>query len=124
MRKPRALTWWICLSSFHYAVRKSAQTGFDVKIFSRLIQLALLVAWSAFALVDSQPSRMARAGEDKEPAAVAADDEGEVPPPPGTPPGQPRKVSPEGVAYLEKLRKNTPFGTNDFDLEQLRAGMG
>ncbi|MEJ7596153.1 MAG: alpha/beta hydrolase fold domain-containing protein, partial [Planctomycetaceae bacterium] len=35
-----------------------------------------------------------------------------------------REVSPEGVAYLEKLRKNTPFGTNDFDLAALRAGMG
>ncbi len=33
-------------------------------------------------------------------------------------------VSPEGVAYLERLRKNTPFGTNDFDLAGLRAGMG
>jgi monoterpene epsilon-lactone hydrolase len=37
---------------------------------------------------------------------------------------QPRAVSPESVAYLERLRKNTPFGTNGFDLEGLRAGMG
>ena len=36
----------------------------------------------------------------------------------------PRKVSPEGAAYLERLRKNTPFGTNGFDLPALRAGMG
>src|SRR5262245_46047251 len=36
----------------------------------------------------------------------------------------PRTVSPEAIAYLEKLRKNTPFGTNDFDLAGLRAGMG
>jgi epsilon-lactone hydrolase len=36
----------------------------------------------------------------------------------------PRKVSPEGAAYLQKLRKNTPFGTNGFDLAALRAGMG
>ena len=35
-----------------------------------------------------------------------------------------REISPEGVAYLERLRKNTPFGTNDFDLAALRAGMG
>jgi acetyl esterase/lipase len=33
-------------------------------------------------------------------------------------------VSPEGAAYLEKLRKNTPFGTNSFDMQGLRAGMG
>jgi acetyl esterase/lipase len=37
---------------------------------------------------------------------------------------KPSEVSPEGVAYLESLRKNTPFGTTDFDLEALRAGMG
>lgn len=35
-----------------------------------------------------------------------------------------REVSPEAVAYLERLRKNTPFGTNEFDLAALRAGMG
>jgi len=35
-----------------------------------------------------------------------------------------REVSSESVAYLEKLRKNTPFGTNNFDLKALRAGMG
>jgi epsilon-lactone hydrolase len=33
-------------------------------------------------------------------------------------------VSPEGAAYLERLRKNTPFGTNGFDLQGLRRGMG
>ena len=33
-------------------------------------------------------------------------------------------VSPEGVAYLQGLRKNTPFGAADFNLEQLRMGMG
>src|SRR5262245_5304113 len=35
-----------------------------------------------------------------------------------------REVSREGVEYLQKLRKRTPFGTNDFNLEALRAGMG
>ena len=37
---------------------------------------------------------------------------------------KPRAVSPEGIAYLQRLRGNTPFGTNDFDLNGLRAGMG
>ena len=38
---------------------------------------------------------------------------------------KPKPVSPEGVEYLQKLRKNrTPFGTNGFDLAALRAGMG
>jgi epsilon-lactone hydrolase len=46
--------------------------------------------------------------------------------PPGSlsPAGKPPTVSPEGVEYLQRLRKNTPFGTNDFNLDQLRAGMG
>jgi acetyl esterase/lipase len=35
-----------------------------------------------------------------------------------------RPVSPEGVAYLAQLRKNTPFGTNGFDLKTLRSIMG
>lgn len=36
-----------------------------------------------------------------------------------------RKVSPEGVNYLKKLRDtNTPFGTNSFDFDSLRKGMG
>ena len=37
---------------------------------------------------------------------------------------KPRAVSQESVEYLQKLRKNTPFGTDGFDLEALRAGMG
>ncbi|MCE9566735.1 MAG: alpha/beta hydrolase fold domain-containing protein [Planctomycetes bacterium] len=49
--------------------------------------------------------------------------------PPATQPAAPelmkREVSREGVEYLEKLRKNrTPFGTNEFNLEALRKGMG
>ena len=35
-----------------------------------------------------------------------------------------RTISREGIEYLQKLRKNTPFGTNGFDLTGLRAGMG
>ena len=58
-----------------------------------------------------------------------------IPPPPSLPPpivlktraesaGKLRVVSPEGIAYLQRLRKNTPFGTTGFDLQGLRAGMG
>lgn len=46
------------------------------------------------------------------------------PSPPGASVDKPRVVSPEGLAYLERLRKNTPFGTIHFDLDGLRAGMG
>lgn len=35
-----------------------------------------------------------------------------------------REVSPEGLKYLAKLREGTPFGTHNFDLAGLRAGMG
>jgi len=35
-----------------------------------------------------------------------------------------RDVSPESKAYLQNLLKRTPFGTNDFNLAALRAGMG
>ncbi len=36
----------------------------------------------------------------------------------------PAEVSQAGVEYLAKLRKRTPFGAKDFDLERLRKGMG
>src|ERR1043166_7527868 len=36
-----------------------------------------------------------------------------------------REVSREGAEYLQKLKKNrVPFGTNGFNLEALRQGMG
>lgn len=35
-----------------------------------------------------------------------------------------KTASKEGAEYLERLMKGTPFGTNDFNLEALRAGMG
>jgi monoterpene epsilon-lactone hydrolase len=38
--------------------------------------------------------------------------------------GTPGVVSREGLEYLEKLRRGTPFGAVDFNLEGLRAGMG
>ena len=40
-------------------------------------------------------------------------------------PGQvPEQVSPDGAAYLQRLMKNTPFGSEQFDFEGLRKGMG
>lgn len=35
-----------------------------------------------------------------------------------------REVSRQGAAYLARLLQGTPFGTNNFDLAALRAGMG
>lgn len=37
---------------------------------------------------------------------------------------KPRVVSQESIDYLRNMRKGTPFGTNEFDLKKLRAGMG
>jgi len=51
--------------------------------------------------------------------AYAADER-----PPQSPPSLPTTVSPEGAEYLAKLRKRTPFGAKDFDLDGLRKGMG
>ena len=70
----------------------------------------------------SQPQ--AKATVQKDSAAIPKRDNGDIPPRSGAPEDKPRAVSREGVEYLQKLRKNTPFGTNGFDLEALRAGMG
>lgn len=69
-------------------------------------------------------SGSAKDGAVEDSAAVLAKLREFIPPPAGKPDGTPRVVSPEGVAHLQRLRKNTPFGTNNFDLNQLRAGMG
>lgn len=39
-------------------------------------------------------------------------------------PSPARVVSSEGLDLLQRLSRNTPFGTNNFDLQGLRAGMG
>lgn len=57
-------------------------------------------------------------------AASSKPDNGDAPPPSGASADKPRTISPEGIAYLQRLSKNTPFGTADFDLKGLRAGMG
>ena len=51
-------------------------------------------------------------------------DKCDSPPPSGAETDKTRAVSPEGIAYLQRLRKGTPFGTTSFDLKGLRAGMG
>lgn len=81
--------------------------------WSARVLLACLVAIRAQALEDTKPK--------KEPIAIPRVEKGDIPPGKG---GKERTVSPEGVEYLQKLRKRTPFGTNEFDLKGLRAGMG
>ncbi|MBC8290884.1 MAG: alpha/beta hydrolase [Planctomycetes bacterium] len=79
--------------------------------------LCVLVA-NAFAVAEQQPERPSRA------QANSSKDRGEVTALPKTRDGKPRVVSQEGAEYLERRRKSTPFGTVNFDLQGLRAGMG
>ena len=57
-------------------------------------------------------------------ASIPGIDISDIPPPAKVAGSKQRSISRESVEYLQKLRKNTPFGTNDFDLKALRAGMG
>ena len=45
-------------------------------------------------------------------------------PQPAVPELMKREVSRASIEYLDKLKKRTPFGTDDFNLDALRAGMG
>ena len=84
--------------------------------------LICVVAVSAHAADDHQAQRRKPFQEFCQ--AIHTDDNGDNPALVPAPDGKERTVSREGVAYLEKLRKGTPFGTVDFNLEGLRAGMG
>ena len=57
-------------------------------------------------------------------AACSKQEKGNLPPPAGASAEKLRAVSPEGMAFLQRLNKNSPFGTAGFDLKGLRAGMG
>ncbi len=81
----------------------------------------------AYAVADNLPLSQAPPLRDPVQTVSAASpmqDKGDIPALTGASADKPRVVSPEGAAYLERLRKNTPFGTADFDLKGLRAGMG
>ncbi len=97
-----------------------------MKSWPRTTLLVFVVAVGAYAVADQLPQPQATAPT----APVQTDsptrsqqNNGEVPSSSGTSTDK-RTVSPEGIAYLERLRKNTPFGTAGFDLKGLRAGMG
>lgn len=70
-----------------------------MKCYSRMALLVMLVGAATYAAADD-PARSGASAE------------------------KPRVISPEGAAFLDRLRKNTPFGTTNFDLNSLRAGMG
>ena len=84
--------------------------------------LVCVVAVGAYVVADSQLPPQATVQKDS--SAIPNVDKGDIPPPSVGPKDKQRTVSPEGIEYLQKLRKRTPFGANDFDLAALRAGMG
>jgi hypothetical protein len=81
--------------------------------------LLCVIAADAQAVDDHQPQPKKPAPERSQ--AIPAEENDGVP---TTSDGEPRVVSREGAEYLERLRKGTPFGTVDFNLKTLRAGMG
>jgi monoterpene epsilon-lactone hydrolase len=86
----------------------------------------ILLSWvftiSAYAVEDSQPQ--AKPGVQTGAALIPGVDNSDIPPPSEVTGTKRRTISREGVEYLQRLQKNTPFGTNGFDLKALRAGMG
>lgn len=103
-----------------------------MKRFAGAVLLVVWVALGAYGAGDNPPRPKAPVQEDaaqkdgaqKNSATLLNKDSGEIPPPSSPPAASPSTVSREGVEYLQKLRKNTPFGATDFNLERLRAGMG
>lgn len=91
--------------------------------------IAVLFVVSAFGAGDEQapPTAVlldvtsAKDGVQSDAAVIPGVNETDIPARAG---GKRGAVSPEGAAYLEKLRMRTPFGAGDFQLDQLRAGMG
>jgi len=93
-----------------------------MKRFAGTVLLVCILAGGTYAVVDNQPPPKPTAQEDS--PAFRKRDNGDIPPRSGAQGDKPREVSRESIEYLRKLRKNTPFGTNGFDLAALRAGMG
>ena len=89
--------------------------------------LVFVIVVGVYAGDDNRTQPAAPAQNDtvqKNSAAIPGKDSGDILPLSAAPADNPRAVSQEGIAYLQKLRKNTPFGTAAFNLEQLRRGMG
>ena len=93
-----------------------------MKRFAGRALLVFVVAVGTYAFADNHPQPKATLQEDS--AAIPKRDTGDIPPPSGASVDKQRAVSRESIEYLQKLRKNTPFGAADFNLERLRAGMG
>ena len=97
-----------------------------MKRFAGPVLLFFWVAVGACVVADTQSHPKATGQPDtvhKDSAAVHKRENGDLRPP-KAPLVNRQAVSREGVKYLQRLRRNSPFGATDFNLEQLRAGMG
>jgi epsilon-lactone hydrolase len=92
-----------------------------MKRFFGTALLISVVFVGAYAADDKKPQTKEPVARDS--SAIPRVDQGDIPPRSGATDDRRREVSREGAEYLQKLRKNTPFGTKDFDLAALRAGM-
>ena len=98
-----------------------------MKIFPRTALLVVFVVVDSAAVDDNRPHTTPQIPDgvvQKDSTAIPRTDEGETQPTSETLAEQARAVSQESIAYLQRLRRNTPFGTADFNLDGLRAGMG
>jgi acetyl esterase/lipase len=98
-----------------------------MKRYSGTALLVFVVAVGAHAVADNPPQPQApvtKSPVQTDSTASSKQDNGDNPSPSGASADKPRAVSPEGIAYLQKRLKSPPFGTTDFDLKGLRAGMG
>jgi epsilon-lactone hydrolase len=93
-----------------------------MKRYFGTVLLVCVVAAGAFAVDDKQLTSKSISRTDS--ATIPGVDDGDIPAPSGAKGDQQRTVSREGAEYLQRLLKNTPFGTESFDLKALRAGMG
>ncbi|MCC7336250.1 MAG: alpha/beta hydrolase [Pirellulaceae bacterium] len=94
---------------------------------SGVVLISFMVVGIAYAAGDDQTKRKEshpKATVQTERAAAAEERDDEISASSETAAGLPQTISPEGVAYLQNLRKNSPFGAAEFNLEQLRMGMG
>lgn len=93
-----------------------------MKRFAETVLVFCFVAVGAYAADENQSPPKTTVQKDSA-TAIPKKDDGDVLSP-EAPPGKQRAVSQEGIEYLQKLRKRSPFGTNGFDLKALRTGMG
>ena len=93
-----------------------------MKKYAGVVLLVCVIAVRAYAVDDHLPQPRKTAEEHSQ--TIPKKDDSDVPSFVAAPDGKPRTVSREGAEYLERLKKGTPFGTADFNLDALRAGMG